>query len=124
MVEINNLTKEKISQLLLKRVAHEVLKKEKSKLKELSVVIVGAARMKQLNSKYRQKNKVTDVLSFKYDNSAEIVLCSKEIKANARKSNLTFKREIVKMLIHGLMHIMGYSHAGMMSKEKRYLDNF
>ena len=65
MIEINNLTSAPIDKNFLKKVAGKILKKEK-KLLELSIALVGPAKIKKLNKEYRKKNKITDILSFFY----------------------------------------------------------
>lgn len=121
MIEVNNLTSARINKELLIGVAKKVLKREDRKTAELSIAIVGEARMRELNKKYRQKDKATDVLSFQYGNSGEVAICLKEVKKNAKKFKSTFNKELARVLIHGILHILGYSHKGMAKKESYYL---
>ena len=130
MVEVNNLTAFKIGENFLKKIIGRVLKGEKRKKSELSVVLVSPQKIKTLNKKYRRKNKVTDVLSFLYDNSGEIVICPAEVKKNAKKFKTNFKKELARVLIHGTLHLLGYNHEAkkaeaekMAKKENYYLDN-
>lgn len=109
-VEINNLTTVPVNENFLKTAAERVLTKEKGKKLELSVALVGQSRMKELNKKYRRKNRVTDVLSFIYDNSGEVVICLSEVKKNAKIFNSKFEKELTKALIHGILHLIGYDH--------------
>ena len=101
MIEINNLTKSKINEEFLKKVARKVLASEK-KDKDLSIAIVGPKEIQKLNKKYRKKDKPTDVLSFDYGDSGEVVLCPQQIEG-----------EIDHVLIHGILHILGYNHREM-----------
>jgi len=137
MIGINNLTRTRVDKKFLERIAKIVLKKKK---KELSIVLVGQARIKELNRKYRKKNQVTDVLSFDYrvrrsrakvkeedevffahGDIGEVVICPKIVKENARKYGLSFKEELARVLIHGILHLLGYSHKEMQEKEKYFL---
>ncbi|MBU2634988.1 rRNA maturation RNase YbeY [Patescibacteria group bacterium] len=104
MIEINNLTTSEIDENFVKGVAKKVLKGENRKEIDLSIVFVGEARMRKLNKKYRNKNKVTDVLSFG-DELNEIVVCLREIKKNAKTYNSTFKKELARVLTHGIKNI-------------------
>jgi len=81
MVEVNNLTTNKIDQAFLKGLAKSVLDGENKKM-DISVALVGQTNIRELNKKYRSKNKATDVLSFQYDNFGEIVICLREVKKN------------------------------------------
>ena len=85
MIEINNLTTNQIDREFLEKVAKKVLIGENKEKLELSIVLVGQARIRKLNKKYRRKNRSTDVLSFTYDDSGEIVICLQEVKKNAKK---------------------------------------
>jgi len=122
MIEVNNLTTNKIDKQFLIGLAKKVLQGEDKKT-ELSIVLVGPARIRELNKKYRRKNKATDVLSFQYGDSGEVVICLREIKKNAGKFKSTFKKELARVLIHGILHILGYSHTTMKNKEAYYLKN-
>jgi len=114
MIEINNLTLGEVDEEFLKGVAKKILKGENKKELNLSIVFVGESRIKKLNKEYRGKNRVTDVLSFG-DGLNEIVICLQEVKKNARKFNSNFKKELARVLIHGILHLLGYEH----EKEKK-----
>ncbi len=119
MIEINNLTASSVDEKFLKRVAKKVLKGENKKEIDLSIVFIGETGMRKLNKKYLGKNRVTDVLSF--DNELnEIVICLREIKKNAKIYNSTFKKELARVLIHAIMHLLGYNHKEMQNKEEYY----
>ena len=124
MVEVNNLTSGRgVDEKFLKRVASLVLAQEK-KEKKLSLVLVGQKRIKELNRKYRKKNRATDVLSFSYGDSGEVVLCPGIIRKNAKEYGLPFRKELARILIHGLLHLLGYGHQKIRKKEEYYLSNF
>jgi len=72
--------------------------------------LVGQARIKKLNKQYRQKNRPTDVLAFAYNGLGEIVICLEQVKRNAQKFNTSFKDELKRVLIHGILHLLGYDH--------------
>jgi len=109
MIEINNLTTNPIDEEFLKRVAKKVLEGENEKKDNLSIVLVGQGRMRELNKKYRKKNKVTDVLTFG-DGLNEIVICLREVKKNAKGFKSSFEKELARVLIHGILHLLGYNH--------------
>jgi len=85
--------------------------------------------IKKLNSKFRKKNKSTDVLSFPFYNKKNLkkkIKNEKEIylgdiiinlnKIRSKKNIKNFKLEFDKLWIHGLVHLFGYDH----KKEKDY----
>ncbi len=129
MIEVNNLTKVKIDNKFLKKIAEKILKKERKKL-AISIALVGPAEIKKLNKKYRQRNKITDVLSFRYPKSGELIICPRQVKKNAEKFKTTFKKELAQILIHGILHLLGEEHEvsekkarKMEQKQEYYLHN-
>ena len=117
-IEVNNLTTNPVDEEFIIRIAEEVLKEEglserikNKKLSGLSIALLGQGRMRKLNKKYRGKNRTTDVLSFGgKEGFWEVVVCLKEIKKNAKKYNSTFEKELARILIHGILHLLGYDH--------------
>ena len=110
MLAVKNLTRISIDKKVLHRVAKIVFKGENiSKEREVSVVFVKTEEIEKLNLKYRKKNKPTDVLSFEgeKDNLGEIIICPEEVKKNAE---INFKKEIIFVFIHGILHLLGYDH--------------
>jgi probable rRNA maturation factor len=142
MIEINNLTTNKIEEKFIKEIAQKVLTGEK-KEGTLSVAFIGPGRMRKLNRTYRGKNRVTDVLAFpqkklpqepyspelqKVQGLGEVVICLREIKKNAKRFNESFEKELARVLIHGILHLLGYDHEKsdaeakkMKEKEEKYL---
>lgn len=81
--------------------------------RELVVVFVDAREMRRLNHEYRGKDYATDVLSFEGAEPAslgELVMCLDVLRAQARDTGLTFRRELGYMLTHGVLHLLGYDH--------------
>ncbi|MGC9049143.1 MAG: rRNA maturation RNase YbeY [Patescibacteria group bacterium] len=115
MIEINNQTKAKISKIFIQKVLNKALKLLKKKM-NLSVAIVGPAKIKQLNKTYRKIDRLTDVLSFEELN--EIIICYQQAKKQAKERSWPVKQEIKILLIHGLLHLLGYNHKTKKQKEK------
>ena len=84
----------------------------------LSVVFVGARRMRALNRDYRGRDSITDVLSFSYGEVTseevpflgEIVISPEVACRNAVRYGVSSEREIQKLLAHGILHLLGYDH--------------
>ncbi|HJN62102.1 MAG TPA: rRNA maturation RNase YbeY [Candidatus Parcubacteria bacterium] len=114
-MEINNLTKSSIDENFLKKVAKIVLKGENKSSGEISLALIGPGRIRELNKKYRKKDKATDVLSFQeskdfLEGLGEIVICLREVKKNSKKFKVDFQEELARILIHGILHLLGYDH--------------
>ena len=102
----------------LKKIAAAILRAvEKSKV-ELSVALVGDREMRPLNAKYRKKNKTTDVLSFPADPAlpaqagllGDVIISVEQARRQARDRKTSLEIEMVTLLIHGILHLLGYDH--------------
>ncbi len=126
MTEINNLTTVSVDEEFLKKVIEKVLKEENKGKTDLSIALVGQGRMRKINKKYRGKNRATDVLAFpeskvllekfkighiqEVKGLGEVIICLGEVKKNAKKDGLIFEKELSQVLIHGVLHLLGYEH--------------
>ncbi|MBI2644443.1 MAG: rRNA maturation RNase YbeY [Candidatus Wildermuthbacteria bacterium] len=119
MVKITNLSHEKVDALFLKRIAYNILEREQQKNADLSIVLVDAQKAKQLHRMYRGKDSIPNVLSFEEPELGlgEIVLCPVRIRKDAKKYGITYKEELGRMLIHGVLHLLGYDHEAGRIKE-------
>ena len=83
----------------------------KRKKQEFSILLTNNKKMKNLNLKFRKKNKPTDVLSFQTKNKFYIgdIAISYEI-VNKRSKQSNFLVEFDKMWVHGYFHLNGYDH--------------
>lgn len=108
MLEITNITKTKIDTKFLQKAAQAAFAVLHMENKEISLVFIGDAPMKELNKKYRGKNKTTDVLSFKELN--EIFISLPQTKRQAKLLKTGLKTELTRLLTHGIVHLAGYDH--------------
>lgn len=94
---------------------------------QIGVNIISDKRIRELNKQYREKDKVTDILSFsendvKYKYSeffrddlymkdlGEIFICWKKVEKQAAERGWNNLREFTFLLIHGILHLLGYDH--------------
>ena len=85
---------------------------------ELSVALVGNRQIRELNSRYRRKPEPTDVLSFALGKSfsgqahmlGDVVISVEKAEEQAEQVGRTLKEEMDKLLIHGILHLLGYDH--------------
>lgn len=123
MIEINNLTEFKIDKKSFSQVAKKILLGENRQTGKISLAFVNKSEIQKLNKKYRKKNKPTDVLSFGNPTSykiqvtssesgylGEVVICPEVVKENAKKHKSDFQEELLKVFIHGVLHLLGYEH--------------
>lgn len=112
----------------MKRTAQKILSLLKQERTELSVALVGDREIEKLNRKYRNQPKPTDVLSFPADNIfagrerllGDVVISVDKAKEQAKAGGWTLNEEIDRLLIHGILHLLGYDHEGS-KKEARVM---
>lgn len=87
---------------------------------EISILLVGDGKIRSLNKEYRHKDKITDVLSFSQQegpviaepsgqcNLGDIVVSWPQVKRQAVKYGVTPEKELAFLIIHGLLHLLGY----------------
>lgn len=105
----------------LKDNIENTLKQEKVKNADFSIVFVSNEKIKTLNKKYRGFDEVTDVLSFAFEDNEEIVynkyrflgeiyICIPKMIMQAKMYNHSEERELALLVVHGLLHLLGYDH--------------
>ena len=97
---------------LLKALGKIKVPQIKGKL-ELSLVFVDDATIKKMSAKFRGKNHVTDVLTFPSDSKddpfiGEIIISLDTAHRQAGQRKVLYSHELLLLVIHGLMHLMGY----------------
>jgi probable rRNA maturation factor len=106
---------------------------------ELSIAIVELAEMTELNEQYRGKSGPTDVLSFGCDDPCavvgpdepvtlgDVVIAPEIAEAQAAEYGHTVEEELNLLLVHGVLHLLGYDHeadedaAAMQARERAIL---
>jgi probable rRNA maturation factor len=117
-----------VSHLLVK---HKILSSAQKKLiksqPELVLAFVSAVQMKKLNKQFRGKDYATDVLSFEGQGLSddgvvvlgELVLCLPVIKLQAKEHGLSLNEELGYMVLHGILHLLGFDHEGTRAQAAR-----
>ena len=126
MIEVNNLTKTQVNETRIKRVALYVLTKEGKKDEGLSIALVSQKRSRELNKTYRKQDRATNVLSFKEPEFGlgELVICPAIVRKDAKKYDILFTSAMTWMIIHGVLHLLGYTHKTMEKREAAYKSHF
>jgi probable rRNA maturation factor len=113
-------------QELLAKVLQKAAEMEKTGSAEVSVTIVTKERIQEINSEYRQKDAVTDVISFAMEEMGEdeteiiggeetrflgdIIICLDVAKEQAEEYGHSIEREMGFLAVHGFLHLLGYDH--------------
>lgn len=92
---------------------------------ELIVVFVTKAEMKRMNHRYRKKDYATDILSFPPAEDTylgELVICPAVVREQSARTGLSPRNELGFMVLHGILHLLGYEHEGSSRKAKRMFE--
>ena len=108
------------------RVFDKVGFSEHAKHVEISILLTDNKSMQILNNDYREKDKPTNVLSFPIsDTEGEIFINLETKKQEAGKFEMSFKKYIGYLVIHGALHLKGLDHGDEMDKlEDKFLKKF
>ena len=111
------------------RAAKPFLKIPKRHTTELGVQLIGPARMRALNRKWRKVDTPTDVLSFPllqrpiqgYTAIAlgDLYICPAVVRAKAQADGRPVKDQMKWTIVHGLLHLAGYDHEKSASAARR-----
>lgn len=141
-----------IDQKWLGRTAGAILSAARAETVELGVVLVADRRMRALNRRYRKKDRSTDVLAFPLHEKrgqatffrhgklfsqksslsplllGDVVISMQTAKRQATEFGHSLRDEIERLLVHGILHLLGYDHernardaAAMARKERAIL---
>lgn len=86
-----------------------------------NIIIINNERIQEINKEYRNKDAVTDVISFAFEESdnikyenirflGEIYISYERCKSQAQEYGHSIERELCYLSIHGLLHLLGYDH--------------
>lgn len=85
----------------------------------LNILFTDDTEIRELNREFRNKDKATDVLSFPSGEKlsgrsflGELVISIPTAKRQAREFEVTLRDELLRLIVHGLLHLLGYDHEG------------
>lgn len=121
VIDFNNLSGEQAPEIdFFVQCAKQALMHEKLKQAELSISLVIEAKIAALNKQYRQQDKPTNVLSFEsqlppevqeeLNHLGDIIICTQVVKKEAKAQNKEESAHFAHMVIHGVLHLLGYDH--------------
>ncbi|MEA3500263.1 MAG: rRNA maturation RNase YbeY [Candidatus Marinimicrobia bacterium] len=92
----------------------------------INIVAVRDETLRKMKNEHFNKNLYTDVISFLLEKNSnfiegEIYICPKIIKENAHRYSNTFNKEFARVVIHGILHLLGYEDET--EEEKKRMHN-
>ncbi|MDO9186149.1 MAG: rRNA maturation RNase YbeY [Bacteroidia bacterium] len=110
---------------LLKQWIKEVIEKKKRKAGEITFVFCNDDYLLNINKQYLNHDTFTDIITFDYSKedskqpiSGDIFISIERVEENALKYSKTFENELHRVIIHGVLHLLGYTDKTKIAKEE------
>ena len=112
----------------ISKTIQNLIKNEKKKEGDISFTFCSDSFLLGINKKFLRHNTLTDIITFQYPAdklSGEIFISIPRVRENAKKFNVSIQQELYRVIIHGVLHLCGYtdknnSDKAMMSKREDY----
>ena len=105
------------SKIINKLLVHSIISQIKNtlslKIKSLEINFVSQETIRKVNNEYLSHDYSTDIITFDYSNErnildGEIIISLKDAEENSKKYHVTFDNELLRLIIHGILHLLGY----------------
>ena len=116
----NRQTRQKINKILLRKVTRKILSALACPDALLSILIVDDAAIQEINRDYLGKNRSTNVISFAMQEGegsgvqpellGDVVISAETAARDACEAKTSFESELYFLLLHGILHLLGYDH--------------
>ncbi|MFQ5769159.1 MAG: rRNA maturation RNase YbeY [bacterium] len=133
LIDIQNNQSIKVDLIEIEKIANRVWRHEGKKDAQINIILVNDEYIRKLNKKYLHKDAVTDVIAFPISAEkatffeGEMYVCIDRVLENATSYNVNFNQELNRVVVHGLLHFIGYedkTYCGkkiMTKRENHYL---
>jgi rRNA maturation RNase YbeY len=109
-----------------KRAVHSLISSLKKDfnldISSLSISFISSSDLRDINIEYLNHDYETDVITFNYSKKlkeidGEILISFEEAKRNAKKFNTTYGKELSRLVIHGMLHLLNFDDKEQKSKK-------
>ena len=116
----------------IRRLCRQVARDLKPDASVVNVVFVTDRRIHALNRRFLRRDRPTDVISFNNDGPqlpgeprllGEVYISRDRAREQAREYGVSYASELRRLVLHGLLHLLGLTHAKMMPYETKYLND-
>lgn len=99
----------------LRRAARRVLAWERARRTSIEITLLDGDAMRRLNARHTGRRRVTDVIAFGLDHPGgalvgDVYICATAARRSARRYGEPLDRELVRLAVHGTLHLLGYTH--------------
>ena len=96
----------------IRKLLEKVIKSENKSTDDLVFIFTNDEKIREINKEFIKHNWFTDVIAFDYCENknirGEIYISVDTVKLNARNYKVSLKSEILRVMIHGILHLCGY----------------
>ena len=113
-LSINNSSVTKIDKKLIHKIVKKLAGDLSFKIYGIQINFINSKEITEINRKYLKHNYSTDIIAFNYSETkseidGEIYISVEDAASNSIKFEVTFVEEILRLVIHGFLHLVGYN---------------
>jgi len=111
-----------------------VIEIENREIGEINIIFTSDTFLLEINNQYLDRNYFTDIITFDYGDgkiiTGDLYLSIDRIRENAESFNVPVRNELFRIIIHGILHLIGYNDSNveekklMTEREDQYMEIF
>lgn len=114
---------------LARKLIHKVISKEGYISGDLNFILTVDEKLLVLNKNFLGRDYLTDVITFEYNEgktiSGDIFISIETVKINSKNYKVSYNEEIIRVMVHGVLHLCGYNDKTVKQKAKmREMENY